>query len=67
MMMNATSYREYAVDCVRKADGEKSSKAKDIVLNVALAWLRLAEQTEEMQRADGSSTAAEVDTHELAS
>ena len=66
MMMNAESYREYAVDCVRQADGQRSSKHKDIVLNVALAWLRLAQQTEEIKQAD-DSPAAEVREPELAS
>jgi hypothetical protein len=47
-MMNVESYRQYAADCVRKAQNEPTPEERNIVLNVALAWLRLARQTEEM-------------------
>ena len=45
-MMNVESYRRYAADCVRKAQGEETPEDRNILLNVALAWLRLARQTE---------------------
>jgi len=45
-MMNVESYRQYAADCVRKAQGEETPEERNILLNVALAWLRLARQTE---------------------
>lgn len=48
-MMNVESYRQYAADCVRQAQGEESADDKNILLNVALAWLRLAQQTETKQ------------------
>ena len=48
-MMNVESYRQYAADCVRKAQNEPTPEERNIVLNVALAWLRLARQTEEMK------------------
>ena len=37
---------QYAVDCVRKAQREEAPGDRDILLNVALAWVRLAQQTE---------------------
>ncbi len=45
-MMNVESYRRYAADCVRQAQGEETPEDRNILLNVALAWLRLARQTE---------------------
>jgi hypothetical protein len=48
-MMNVESYREYAADCVRKAQNEPTPEDRNIVLNVALAWLRLARQTEALK------------------
>ena len=50
-MMNVESYRQYAADCVRKAQGEETQEDRNILLNVALAWLRLARQTETMEAA----------------
>jgi len=47
-MMNVESYRQYAADCVRQAQNEPTAEDRNIVLNVALAWLRLARQTETM-------------------
>ena len=47
-MMNVESYRQYAADCVSKAQGEETPEERNILLNVALAWLRLARQTETM-------------------
>ena len=44
--MNVESYHQYAVDCVRKAQREEAPEDRDILLNVALAWVRLAQQTE---------------------
>jgi hypothetical protein len=60
-MMNVESYRQYAVDCVRKAQGEETPEDRNILLNVALAWLRLAQQTETMDgiAADGSEAGDE--------
>ncbi len=45
-MMNVESYRRYAADCVQKAQGEETPEDRNILLNVALSWLRLARQTE---------------------
>ena len=46
MMVSSTRYRQYAADCVPQAQGETTAEDKTIMLNVALAWLRLAQQTE---------------------
>lgn len=48
-MMNVESYRQYAADCVRQAQNEPTAGDRNMVLNVALAWLRLARQTEAMK------------------
>jgi hypothetical protein len=40
------SYRQYAADCLRQAQDEVTADGRTILLNVALAWLRLAEQKE---------------------
>ena len=47
--MNVESYRQYAADCVRQAQNEPTQEDRNIVLNLALAWLRLARQTEAMK------------------
>lgn len=48
-MMNVDSYRQYAADCLRQAQSEPTPEDRNIVLNIALAWLRLAQQTEALQ------------------
>jgi hypothetical protein len=58
-MMNVESYRQYAADCVRKAQGEETLEDRNILLNVALAWLRLARQTETMEAAADDDVGAE--------
>jgi hypothetical protein len=58
---------------MHQAQSEDASEDKTIMLNVALAWLRLARQTEAIPPEDSSPTAPEIDTapeveqHELAS
>jgi hypothetical protein len=69
------SCRQHAADCVRQAQNEDSTDDKNILLNVALAWLRLGNQTKELsangfnaQEQDGDdSVAAEADRPELVS
>lgn len=43
-MSTSDSYRSYAADCVRKAETAGSPEEKNVLLNVALAWIRLAHQ-----------------------
>ena len=45
-MSSDDRYRQYAADCVHQAQGEESQDDKTLLLNIALAWLRLARQTE---------------------
>lgn len=40
------SFREYAADCMRRAEGEQTPEDKTILLNMALAWVRLAQQSQ---------------------
>jgi len=49
-MMNVESYRQYAADCVRQAQNEPTAEDRNIVLNVALAWLRLASDRDDDRR-----------------
>lgn len=39
-------FRQYAADCVRQAEGEQRPEDKTILLNMALAWIRLAQQSQ---------------------
>ncbi len=50
------NFREYATDCMRRAEGEERPEDRDILLNMALAWVRLAKQS-----ADTAEMAAPVD------
>jgi hypothetical protein len=45
-MSSVRRYRQYAADCVRQAQDEQAVEDRTILLNVALAWLRLAQQIE---------------------
>jgi hypothetical protein len=60
-MSSITRYREYAADCVRQARSEDTAEDRTIMLNVALAWLRLAQQTEALQETDGPPTVPAVE------
>ena len=55
-MIDTESYRQYAADCVRQAKDQQSPDDKNILLNVALAWLRLAQQTQVMEEQDTEAT-----------
>jgi hypothetical protein len=48
-MMDVESYRQNAADCLRQAEAEAEPDDKNILLNVALAWVRLAHQVQEFQ------------------
>ncbi len=45
-MGRSENFRQYAADCVRQAEGEQTPEDKNILLNVALAWVRLAQQSQ---------------------
>ena len=38
------TYQKYAADCMRLAENESSPEARNLMLNMALAWARLAQQ-----------------------
>ena len=67
MMSSVSRYRQYAAECVHQAQSEDTSEDKNIMLNVALAWLRLAQQTETIEQEDSPPTAPGVEQHELTS
>ena len=72
-MSSVRRYREYAADCVRQAQAEETIEDRTILLNVALAWLRLAQQLEQRGEAASPPTAldhqeadpADANQHEL--
>jgi hypothetical protein len=65
-MVSVTRYRQYAADCVQQAQGQDSADDKSILLNMALAWLRLAQQVEVLNEDDTPPTVPQhVDHHEL--
>ena len=45
-------FRQYAVDCVRQAEAQQKPEDRDILLNVALAWVRLAQQSQAAHAVD---------------
>ena len=66
-MSSVTRYRQYAADCVRQAQSEDTPNDKTIMLNVALAWLRLAQQIEAGRQDESSADGARVEQPELIS
>jgi hypothetical protein len=65
-MVSVERYRQYAATCVRQAQDEATSEDKSILLNVALAWLRLAQQVETLQ-ASPPIAPEQISQHELSS
>ena len=43
---SAERFREYAADCINQATGSESPEDKNLFLNMALAWVRLAHQSQ---------------------
>ena len=69
-MANVSSvnrYRQYAPDCVRQAQDEGTPEDKTIMLNVALAWLRLAQQSHASDLGEIPPAAPDFAQTELAS
>jgi hypothetical protein len=62
-MESVIRYRQYAADCIRQAQAEEAIEDRTILLNVALAWLRLAQQIE--LRLDETSPPAVLDYSEV--
>ena len=66
-MSSVTRYERYAADCVRQAQSEDTPDHKTIMLNVALAWLRLARQVDAGQQDESPPTAPSAEQAELIS
>lgn len=66
-MSSATRYQQYAAECVRQAQSEDTPDHKTIMLNVALAWLRLARQAEVIRQDESPPTAPSAEQPELIS
>jgi hypothetical protein len=47
-MINVENYRQNAAECLRQAEAEQAPEDKNLLLNVALAWVRLAHQVQEV-------------------
>lgn len=47
--MISDRYHQYAADCVRLAENEASTEAKTVMLNMALCWVRLAQQKQDLK------------------
>jgi hypothetical protein len=45
-MSTAEKFRDFAAECVQKASGTENPEEKNLHLNMALAWIRLAQQSE---------------------
>ena len=45
-MSTAEKFREYAADCMQKASSAQNPEEKSLHLNMAMAWVRLARQSE---------------------
>jgi hypothetical protein len=63
-MINLESYRQNAADCVRQAESEAAPEDKNLLLNVALAWVRLAHQVQEVGIPGHSDRVIEHDANE---
>jgi hypothetical protein len=64
MMIDVESYRQNAADCLRQAEGETEPEDKNILLNVALAWVRLAQQVQDIGTEGKPDAAAQTETGE---
>lgn len=51
------NFRRYAADCMQQAEVQGSPQDRDILLNVALAWVRLAQQSETLPAAPAGEAA----------
>jgi len=65
-MTDIQDYCRNAEDCVRQAQSEDTDGGRDILLNVALAWLRLADQTDAQNRRDDDNATAEPSSEQPA-
>jgi hypothetical protein len=59
-MIDVETYRQNAADCVRQAESETAPEDKNILLNVALAWVRLAHQVQQVATQNESAAGPEA-------
>jgi hypothetical protein len=65
-MTRVESFRQYAAECMHQAEVEESPEDKNILLNVALAWVRLAHLKQTLGPFDDSLPGEEPVTAEAA-
>jgi len=65
MMIDVESYRQNAAECLRQAETEAAPEGKNILLNVALAWVRLAHQVQEVATIEPPDAVIEADYYEV--
>jgi hypothetical protein len=56
-MSTAEKFKDYAADCVHKAGEATTPEDKTLLLNMGLAWLRLAQQVEAIRTVSEDATA----------
>jgi hypothetical protein len=54
-MSSPDKFRDYAADCVRKAGEAATAEDKTLLLNMGLAWMRLAQQVESVAAMTGEA------------
>jgi hypothetical protein len=57
-MSAADTYKSYAAECVKLAQGRHDSQEKATLLEMAAMWLRLAEYVEKHEGDPGTQTEA---------
>jgi hypothetical protein len=54
-MSAAERFRDYAAECICKAEDAVTTEDKTLLLNMGLAWVRLAQQVESIATMDGEA------------
>ncbi len=60
-MSTSDTYEQYAAECMRLAEDETSAEARNVMLNMALAWMRLAQQKQAIRLTDDTLHGAEAE------
>jgi hypothetical protein len=61
IMGRIENFRAYAVDCMHRAEAEQTVEEKNILLNLALAWVRLAQQSQTAAESTGLPVAEKAE------
>lgn len=64
-MMNLEDYRQCAVECLHRAESEVQPEDKNILLNIALAWVRLAHQSQSVGIVPDAEPPADDPTNDI--